>query len=284
MAIDKANVDILFSSDQDSFAQTAKGFKNDLRGKTALQTNEMSLSKMAPEAAIAKISADSPSLVLAVGPQAAKLVRDGIKNIPAVYCCIFDPAEYSSPNMSGATLDIPADLKVSEIKRILPNIKKIAIVYSDKTHAAFNEFSASCAKQRFELLGGKASSEADLADAFKSVTGAPDSCFVIIPDNIYTGQSVKFVLLEGLKNKFPVVGLSPFFTKAGALISFECDYEDHGKQAGEIAISILNGANPQEIKPVRPKKIRYTLNMMVAEKLGLTIPDSVVNEASEVFK
>ena len=279
-----AKVSVLYSSDIESFTETVKGFKAQLHTKGVnLKISEYSLSKIAPDAAVQQMIAETPNLVLAAGPQAAKIIKEKISSIPVIYCCVVDPREYSASNFTGAILDIPADIKLHALKKMLPKIKKIGLIYSDKTVSIFNEFSSVVGKYGFELLSQKVTTESDFANKFNSLTAA-DYCFIMIPDGVYSSQTIKLVLLEGLKNRFPVVGLSPFFTKAGALLSFDCDYEDHGKQVAEIALSILNGAKPSDIKPVRPKKIKYTLNMAIAAKIGVDIAPNTEEEASAVFR
>jgi len=107
---------------------------------------------------------------------------------------------------------------------------------------------------------------------------------LMIPDpKIYFPRSVEYLLLESLRKRFPVVGLSRLYTKAGALLSFDCDYKDLGRQAGEIALRILDGENPADIQPQRPGKIKFSLNLLTAERLGIKIPSVIITEASEVF-
>jgi putative ABC transport system substrate-binding protein len=89
--------------------------------------------------------------------------------------------------------------------------------------------------------------------------------------------------LESVKQRFPVIGLSRFYTKDGALLSFDCDYKDLGRQAGEIAMRIIEGAKPQEIHPVAPRKLSYSLNMAVAEKFGIKFTPDIVKGAGYLY-
>ena len=64
---------------------------------------------------------------------------------------------------------------------------------------------------------------------------------VILDSKVYFSQTIRLLLLESMKNKVPVVGLSSFFTKAGAVISFDSDFKDMGAQAAEISAKVLSG-------------------------------------------
>jgi putative ABC transport system substrate-binding protein len=129
------------------------------------------------------------------------------------------------------------------------------------------------------------SSDAEFTPAVQALMGGQADCVVMIMDTkIYFGQTVKTLLLESIKNKIPVIGLSAIFTKAGALMSVDCDYRDLGRQAGEMAAHILNGEKPGDIKSQRPRKAKYSLNMIVANQFGMQFSGSAASEATEVVK
>jgi len=64
---------------------------------------------------------------------------------------------------------------------------------------------------------------------------------MVADTKIYFPKSIEHLLREGLSRKIPVIGLSSSYTKAGSLISFDCDYEDLGRQTAEFALRILAG-------------------------------------------
>ena len=110
--------------------------------------------------------------------------------------------------------------------------------------------------------------------------------FLMIPDtDIYFPKLVEHLLRESLKNKFPVIGLSSTYVEAGALVSFDCDYEDLGKQAAELALAsgMLEGEKQVNTRFVRPRKVKLSLNLLTADILGIKVPPEVIEQASPVF-
>lgn len=283
-AVERAAISVVFSSALGPYQQSREGFKEFFEEKkVALWISEYNLKKTNPEVICSRIKEERPDLVFTLGTKASKLVKEKIKNIPVVFSIILNPQAVVDINVTGVSMDIPPAMKLRKIKKILPEVKRIGLIYSPKTTPLYREISKTCKEFGLQIIRRKIDSGKELPDALKEISWQID-CFLMIADSeIYFPQSVEYLLLESLRGKFPVIGLSSFYTKAGALISFDCDYEDLGRQAGEIALRILDGEKPANIKPARPRKINLSLNLIAAERLDIKIPSAVIKEATEVF-
>ncbi len=80
------------------------------------------------------------------------------------------------------------------------------------------------------------------------------------------------------------MGYAAYVVKKGALLGLSCDYEDIGRQAGELSVEILKGEKPSNLPITVPKKILLSINIRAAKRIGITVPPRVVKEAYEVFK
>ena len=159
----------------------------------------------------------------------------------------------------------------------------MGIIYSEAAGTQAVELVQTCMGLGLKAVAKRVSSEKDLPEAVQSMNDKID-CFLMVPDpKIYFPQSVKYLLAESMKDKIPVVGLSRYYTKDGALLSFDCDYQDLGSQAGEIALKVLDGAKPKDITPVLPRKLNYSLNTSVADKLGIKMDPEIVKGATYIY-
>lgn len=279
-AVEQAAIAVIFSSEIEQYQQAWEGFREFLsRERVALQISKYNLKEEQPDVICSKINKECPALVFTIGSAASKLAKEKIENIPILFCMVLDPKVVVGLNITGVSMDIPARMKLENIKRILPDVQKIGLTYSSKLAQQYHEILLVSEELGFQVIGMEIASGNELASALEEISPQID-CFLMIPDSeIYFPQSVKYLLLESLRNKFKVVGLSSFYTKAGALISFDCDYKNLGEQAGKIAISILNGENPNDIDPVPPEKIKISINLITAERLGVKISEDVIKEA-----
>jgi putative ABC transport system substrate-binding protein len=196
---------------------------------------------------------------------------------------VYNLSAYANQNISGVLIETPVEMRIAGIKKAFPNIKKISMLYSQNSIGEYKDISSECTKQGLTLIAKEVNSEQEFGDALNSVLSGTD-CFLMSPDGkIYFSQSIKMLFLESNKRKIPVIGLSSFFTKAGAAMSFDSDYKDLGRQAAELASKIIAGEKITGLKSVRPRKCVYSLNLGTAERIGITFPQNVIKEAAEVF-
>ena len=276
---------VVFSADIAQYRQSFEGFRSAvLQRNGALRTLECYLDKEGADGVMQRITRERPRLVLAVGPEAAKLVRERVKGTPVVASMVLRPHLPAGPNLAWVLMEIPLRAKLERIRKGFPDFERIGIIYSPDTASLFREVAEACRALGLKAVGKEILSGKGLPEALNDIAPGID-VFLMVPDTkIYFPESVKYLLTEGLRRKLPIIGLSSSFTRGGALISFEADYRELGRQAGETALQIIDGARPGDMEPSRPRKIRASLNLAVAERLGIIINPRVVEDASDVFR
>ncbi len=68
----------------------------------------------------------------------------------------------------------------------------------------------------------------------------------------------------------------------GALMSIGIDAFDIGRQAGEMAQEILSGRDVKGVQPVDARKSVISINMKIAEKLGIVINKKMIKNVKIV--
>ena len=280
-AAERVVISVIFSSDAQPYKETFYGFKELIKEqKTHFSYSEYNLQKTEPEMVCSDILGESPDVVLSIGTKASKLAKEKIKDIPVVFTMVLNEKEIVGTNITGTSVNIPDETKLKKISKILPGAKKIAVVYSDETAPVYKQMLQCSEAMGFQLVSRKVNLPKEfpgvVADLFKQA-----DCFLMIPDSkVYFPQSVEYLLLEGLRNKIPVIGISSVYTKAGALMSFDCDYRALGMQTAGIVLKILNGEKPANLSPEGPEKIKLSLNLVVSERLGIKIPQDIIRQAT----
>src|SRR3989441_13041639 len=125
------------------------------------------------------------------------------------------------------------------------------------------------------LFARKVESPKDLPDALDSLNNRADVLWGVADQIVLNPQTVKPILLFSLRNRIPFVGLSATWVKAGALYALDRDYDDIGRQLGEMAGKILQGAAPGALQPASPRKVVYCINRRAAQVFKPGLQDNV---------
>ena len=285
LGAERAVISVVFSSDIRPYKEAWEGFKAFFEGKGAApEFLQYDLSGKDAEKFQEEMAGRRPSLIYVLGTSALKWAEEKIKDIPVVYGMVLYPPAEPRPNVTGVFLDIPAGLKLEKLKKVAPRLEKIGVIYSPESANEYERIARACRLNGLKVVSRNVPSGTALPDALKEISWDADCLLMVADSKIYFPKSVENLLFESLRMKFPVVGLSSFYTKAGALVSFDCDFADLGRQSAEMAWAVLSGEKPEAIRPSPPRKVEFSLNLLVSRRLGIKIDPEVVKEAAAVFK
>jgi putative tryptophan/tyrosine transport system substrate-binding protein len=225
-------------------------------------------------------------LILALGSVAAAGAVGKAGDVPVVVGLVLDANEVKGrDNVTGVTLDIPADAILQSIGRVLPGLKKVGVLHSPGRSQGRVESATTVARtMSFTLVPEKVEKPTDIPIALESLAKKVEVLWGLHDDIVYSPQTAKQILLFCVQNKIPFIGLSDAWVKAGALFSVDADYREMGAQCAEMAGSILKGQKASTIPVAGPRKLTYSLNLKTAQHLKLDVPTSVVQGACEVYK
>jgi len=225
-----------------------------------------------------------PDLVLAVGSKALETAIQQLKNCKIVCMMVINPKVQAS-KVQGTSLDLPPERIFKILKKILPKTRKVAVLYNPEQTRELIELSMSKAENSgMELVPVKVSGSEDVYAAVRSIIGKVDALWMVPDTTIYNSETSRDVLLVSLREKLPVIGLSPMYVKAGALFALSCDYSDIGSQTAAIAINILNNTLSPDIGIEPPLKDILSINLITADRIGVKIPESLITETTNVYK
>lgn len=214
-------------------------------------------------------------------------------NIPVIFTAVTDPVlaelakEDGTPvgEITGTSDKIPVKQQLEMIRSILPEAKKIGIMYTTSevnSESSIADYQAVAADYGFEIVVGAISTAADIPFVADELLGKVD-CMTNITDN--TVVSGLPVILEKAKAKnIPVLGSEVEQVKIGCLAAVGLDYYQLGKQTGVMAAKVLKGEKKaSDINFEIIEEGSFYGNTAVAEQLGITIPTELTDKAVEMF-
>ncbi len=231
-------------------------------------------------------------IVLALGTDAARFVKDADLDVPAVFSMVSEPGASGLLNaggatggqMTGACLDVPVREQFMSLLDVVPSAKRIGVIFNpDETQVAVDEGRTVANSMNLGFVSRAVRSEADVPKALGELRPKIDALWLVGDRTVLTTQSLQYVFLFAFQNNLPLIGLSEHFVKMGALFAVGPDYEDIGRQSGELAVKILSGEEPEDLRYVSPRRVLLSLNLRTAEIIGVKIPDRVVHSAYAVY-
>lgn len=213
--------------------------------------------------------------------------------IPVIYTAVTDPvaAELADADgkpvgeITGTSDKLPVTEQLQMIREVLPDAKKIGIMYSTSevnSLSTIEEYKAAAPEYGFEIVESGVSAAADIPLAADQLVTKVD-CINNLTDNTVV-SSLQVILDAANKKKIPVFGSEVEQVKVGCLASEGLDYVELGKQTGHMAAKVLKGeAKASELNFEVIKGASFYGNSKVAENLGITLPEDLTGSAAEMF-
>lgn len=210
------------------------------------------------------------------------------KKIPVIFNAVSDPVEAklakskteALEGISGISDALPVEHQLQLIRQILPDAKKIGIVYttseanSVSTIATYKELVGSYG---FELVEKGISNAAELPQAMDILVSEVD-CISNMTDNTVV-NNLPVLLEKANAKKIPVFGSEEEQVGNGCIASAGIDYIDLGKKAGAMAAKVLKGEDISSMPYETITESKVTVNPAAAAELGIQIPEEVMSHA-----
>jgi putative ABC transport system substrate-binding protein len=238
------------------------------------------------------IRSAKPDIIISTGSDATAYAKAKFPDIPTVFCSVMYPVisgfvetfNHPGRNITGASLSIPPATQFNYFKMILPQAKRLGVLYSDNTASLIPPAKVIAKSVGIELIALKVSQEKEIPAKLDSIIGQVDGIWSLADPILFGPQTTKYILTNTLKRGMPIMGFSRFLVESGALFALDFDYKAVGRQAGEIANQIIRGARPENLSVTTPDVIWFHYNEKTAQHMNIKIPEPLVAIAKEVYR
>jgi putative tryptophan/tyrosine transport system substrate-binding protein len=180
-----------------------------------------------------------------------------------------------NPELSGKRLELLA--------QVVPGLRRVAFLW-DPLSPASNVQDMEAATQalglRLQLL--EIRDVADYEVAF-AAAGAEQADALITAGGFNVRNSARVISLAG-HWRLPAMYISSRAVRDGGLMAYGTNQLDLRRRAATYVDKILKGTAPADIPVEQPMRFDLAINLRTAQALGLTIPDRVLLQATEVIQ
>jgi putative ABC transport system substrate-binding protein len=176
---------------------------------------------------------------------------------------------------------IPPSIKL--LMDICPDTKRLGLVYNAgevNAQLIVEQVRKIAPGFGLTIVEATVATTADVYAAAMSLVGRVDAIYN--PGSNTTESALESVIKVADENNIPVLGFDQSSPERGCLAAAATDYYYSGAAAGHMAARILRGEKPANITPERMQVMGPVVNLTVAQRLGLTIPQSILEKATIV--
>ena len=283
------HVVVINSADVEAYKEALQGFKKMLRHQIVAEY-DMEGNPETGKRIFSDIQTKiKPDLILAIGPWAFQITAAQATNIPVVFAMVLNPSSLlpgGVKNVTGASMNVPVETTIRLFKQLGSQIRRVGVLFNRaKTGYLVRRAMQVGREQGLEIIDREIRSP---KEAIQALDGLQDEIHAlwILPDEIVlTPEVVQYMVLFSYRKRVPLIGLSERQAQMGALLSLSfASSEDIGRQAAELANSILEGQPPDRLPFTMARQVKLTVNLKAAEKLGIEIPKSLLGTANSIIQ
>lgn len=216
--------------------------------------------------------------------------------IPIVFATIPDPVaagfvdSLSRPgrNFTGLTI-LSEDLNAKRLElitQIMPGAKRIAMLENPdnpSTAQMSRGIMPAAASLGLTVLPFEVREPNGYEPAFSKMPPERVDAVLVLDDAAFSSNRAALVAAASSR-KLPLICPYEQMAEAGCLCSYGINFLENFQRSGVYVDKILKGAKPADLPVENPRQFETVINVGVAEKFGLTIPDLVRLRADRLIR
>lgn len=245
-----------------------------------------------PELAAELVRLDMDVIVTG-GSAAIRALGQATATIPIVFAATADPvadgvvASLARPggNITGLTTYAGEEhaKRLELLKDAVPSVSRVAVLWNQSAVRNFRDTEAAARGLGVEILSLELRSPDEIETVLaRAITGRADGLLIV------GGTALGFVAPRiaalAAQHRLPAMYSNSPFADAGGLMIYAANAPENYQRAAAYADKILKGAKPGDLPVEQPSRFDFVVNLNTAQALGVTIPQSVLAQATEIIQ
>jgi putative ABC transport system substrate-binding protein len=235
-------------------------------------------------------------LLVAVTSNAAVAAKKTTSTVPIVFMGVTDPIAIGlaeslarpGGNITGITnvAAVLAGKRLELLKEVLPKLTRVAVLWDPKAPGSIPQWEASkepADKLGLQLFSMQASTVEDYHAAFRDAVKARSHA-VWVTLNPVANSNQKLIAELAAENHLPSICARTDYAENGCLLAYGPGYQTEGSDGARYVDRILKGARPADLPIEQPTKFELVVNQKTASRIGVAVPQSVLDRADKLVR
>jgi len=234
--------------------------------------------------------------LVTISTPAAQAAKQATTTLPIVMLFVSDAvheglvASLARPggNLTGlsSAYDELIGKRLELLKEIIPGLSRLAILHNPTfsgTTLAVQETQVVAQKLRVRLQLVEARGPNDLDHAFTAMTRERAEALMVLADPILLTYATRIATLA-VRHQLPTIFEERSAVEDGGLMVYGVNWVEVMRRAATYVDKILKGVKPADLPVEQPMTFELVINLKTAKDLGLTIPPSILFQATQVIQ
>lgn len=252
------------------------------------------------EARLTELAAElvrlGPDVLLVTGSREALAARQATSTIPIVFIGSADPigsglvASLSRPegNVTGLSLIAPElnGKRLELLKAVVPGLVRVAVLAhagSPIRNLSWDESRVAAAQLHLQPQLVEVRDADDFEGAFAAMASGQAQALVLHSDAVLTAYRERIIGFAR-QARLPTMYPDRQHVVEGGLMAYGTSVVDLYRRIAVYIDKILRGAKPADLPVERPTVFDFVINLTTAQTLGVSIPQAILQQATELIQ
>jgi putative tryptophan/tyrosine transport system substrate-binding protein len=234
--------------------------------------------------------------ILAGGTSAALAAKQVTNTIPIVFGGSNEPVEAGlvaslarpGGNVTGLSLmnSQLSQKRLQLLQEAVGHVTRVAVLVYPLWATAerdWNETQVAAQALGLQLLRRDARGPDDLVGAVETAASQGADALFVMPTPFFVGERMSIIDLAALY-RLPAMYEGRLFVEAGGLVAYGANAASLFRRAAYYVDRILKGTKPADLPVEQPMTFDFVVNLKTARELGLTFPNEILLQVTEVIE
>jgi putative tryptophan/tyrosine transport system substrate-binding protein len=243
-----------------------------------------------------KFRNDRVRLAVGIATPTAQALAGTITDIPVIFAAVTDPVgaglvtslDRGEGNVTGSSDMAPVEAQFDLMTALL-DVETVGHVYAggESNAVALKDMAQAASESRgLDFVEASVVNSSEVRAAAQSIADRVDVIYVSTDNTVVSALSALVDVAEAAG--VPVVSADTTSAEdGGVLVALGFNYYKFGRATGRMISDVLKGADPADLPTLfltDPGDLDLLINLDVAEDLGISVSDSILNDASIVIE
>ena len=223
-------------------------------------------------------------------------VEEASSNLPIVFTQVGKPVKAGfveslarpGGNTTGFSHLLPAitGKRLELLLEMAPDTRTVMVIFdpaNPSSSSAATQAGLAAERLGVDLQERHIKNRDDVLAVLEALDSATTDAILVLPDSVVVNAGQQ-IIEKSRQIRIPVIFHDATWVRRGGLVSYGVSFVDLAKGAATYVDRVLKGAKPADLPVQQPTTFELVVNEQAAEAIGLTLPESLLLQATEVVR